>query len=62
MKNNLSIKDFLSYEVKSNWLAPWIGFRWGQELLGRYFAWKVKRKYKRYIASKKMEFKIKHRQ
>jgi hypothetical protein len=61
MKNNLSIKDFLDYEVKSNWLASWIGFSWGQELLGRYFAWKTLRKYHRYTLSKQREFKIKHR-
>jgi len=42
---------FLSYEVSGNWLNGYIGFKWGQELLGSYYAKKVRRKYLRYIDS-----------
>jgi len=47
----LTFSSILEYEVHSNWLAPMIGFSWGQELMGRYFAWKVTRKYKAYSKS-----------
>jgi len=43
--------DILNYEVHSHWLASYVWFSWGQDVLSRYFAWKVRRKYKRYKAS-----------
>jgi len=49
--NPLKLSDALDYEIRSNWIASFIWFGWGQELLGRYFAWKVKRKHKRYKKS-----------
>jgi hypothetical protein len=39
-----SLSVFLDYEIRSSWWASWIGWNWGQELSGSYFAWKVKRK------------------
>lgn len=49
--SRLSMQKVLDYEVRSHWLAPRIGFKWGQVLMGRYFAWKVRRKYNRYLVS-----------
>jgi hypothetical protein len=39
---------FLEYEVKSSRWAYLIGWDWLQKISGRYFAWKVSRKYARY--------------
>ena len=39
--------------VLEHWLASWIGFEWGQYLIGKYFAWKLRRKYNRYLVSLK---------
>ena len=47
----LSMQEVLYYEIHSHWLASWIGFEWGQNLMGKYFAWKVRRKYNRYLVS-----------
>ena len=49
--SRLSMNDILLYEVHSNWLTSWIGFSWGQEIMGWYIAKKVNRKYKRYLYS-----------
>ena len=51
LDNSLSVKQILEYECHSHWLASWIGFEWGQDLMGKYFAWKVRRKYNRYLVS-----------
>lgn len=51
--------EVLDYEIRSHWLASWIWFGWGQDLLGIYFAWKVSRKYKRYSWSILMAERIK---
>lgn len=53
-----NILDFLDYEIRSSWWASWIGWDWGQELSGKYFAWKVKRKYARYKHSKMIQMKL----
>lgn len=45
----ISFQQALDYEVHGHWLTFWIwGSYWGQNLMLRYAAWKVKRKYKRY--------------
>ena len=49
--SRLSMNDILLYEVHSNWIASWIGFSLGQEIMGWYIAKIVKRKYKRYLYS-----------
>lgn len=54
------LRFFLDYEIRSTWWASWIGWNWGQEISGRYFAWKVKRKYGRYLLSKEMEKRVKN--
>jgi len=47
----LSIQEVLNYEIHSHWLASCVGFPSGQYLMGTYFAWKVRRKYNRYLIS-----------
>lgn len=54
------IKTFLNYEIRSSLIAPLVGFKWGQRLMGKYFAWKVSIKYKRYITSKKIHDELVH--
>lgn len=39
------------YEIHSSWWAQWVFWSWGQDLAGSYFAWKVRRKWKRYRKS-----------
>ncbi len=41
----------LYYEVHASWWAPWLFCDWMHTLAGKYFAWKVKRKYARYQRS-----------
>ena len=49
--NKIEMYDILRYEVHSHWLASWISNSFLQNLMGKYFAWKVARKYKRYVSS-----------
>jgi hypothetical protein len=49
--SRLSMQEVLNYEIHSHWLARRVGFEWGQDLMGKYFAWKVIRKYNRYLVS-----------
>lgn len=51
MKPQLSlipIEAFLEYEIHSAWWAGYISHPVLQDWTGSYFAWKVKRKYRRY--------------
>lgn len=57
-ENLISIDQILDYEIRSHWLSPWIWFKWGQVIMGRYFARRIKTKYKRYKKSR--EFQIKY--
>lgn len=45
-------EQLLDYEIRASVWAPWIRIRWMQDLAGRYFAWKVRRKYSRWQASR----------
>ena len=47
----MRIRDALAYEIHSSWWARHISWNWAQKLAGSYFAWKVKRKWRRYQAS-----------
>lgn len=38
----------LDYEIASSWWAPLVGNSWLQDRVASYFAWKVRRKYRRY--------------
>lgn len=42
-------KVILDYEIKSSWWAGWIGNPKLQFLAAKYFAWKVNRKFNRYL-------------
>ena len=49
--SRLTMKQILEYECHSHWLASWISFNWGQELIAWHIARKVARKYGRYSYS-----------
>jgi len=51
MKKAIDRMDILDYEVRAHWLASYVSNVFIQDLMGRYFANKVKRKYKRYLYS-----------
>lgn len=53
------IRFILGYEIRSSKVASLVSFKWGQKLLGSYFAWKVRKKYDRYLLSKQHEKQIK---
>ena len=55
MKN---INEALDYEIKSHWLASYISFGWGQEIIAWWIANKVKRKWKRYLWAENTRMKI----
>jgi hypothetical protein len=46
---------FIDYEVISSWWASWIWWDWGQEISGKYFLWKAKRKYAKYQQLKRLK-------
>ena len=49
----MSMLDILDYEIRSSWWVSRVGSQWGQKLTAKYIAWKVKRKYDRYVRSRK---------
>lgn len=53
------IREFLEYEIHGSWLCPLVSYTWLQELLGSYFAWKVKRKFDRMENSLKWKQRLK---
>ena len=59
MKN---INEALEYEIKSHWLASYISFGWGQEIIAWWIANKVKRKWKRYLWAEENLIKTEERQ
>ncbi len=42
-------QEILDYEVAASWWVEWISLPFLQELASKYFAWKVNRKYARYL-------------
>jgi NTP pyrophosphatase (non-canonical NTP hydrolase) len=52
---NKFIQILLQYEIRSSWWASYISNPYLQDLSGKYFAWKVIRKYKRYTESIKIQ-------
>ena len=36
----MKIEQYLNYEIRSSWWAPFIFWEWGQDLAGSYFLWK----------------------
>lgn len=45
----ITVEEILDYEVKASPIALYISSGWGQKLSSVYYAWKVSRKYKRYV-------------
>jgi len=52
--DTILIRDALMYEIHSHWFAPHVSNPFLQKLLAKYFAWKVSRKYRRYMKSMRM--------
>lgn len=50
-KNNkiFSIKDLLTYEIYSHTFASKVSNPFLQKLMAKYFAWKVTKKYRKYV-------------
>lgn len=44
-------RTILEYEAAASWWAKDVGWPPLQKLASRYFAWKVNRKYRRYLAA-----------
>ena len=44
----IPVKDILLYEIHSHWFASKVSNPFLQNLLAKYFAWKVRRKYRKY--------------
>lgn len=51
----------LDYELRSSPWVCWIGWPWLQQIAGRYFAWKVQRKFDRWQNSLIISAKLKAR-
>lgn len=60
--DEITIYDFVRYEILSSWWAPLIFWGWGQDLVASYYDWKAKVNYKRYqkmLARRKQDMKPK---
>lgn len=57
----ISRKQCLDYEIHSSKWANKIGNKYLQKIAGTYFAWKVRKKYNRYLISKNEEIEFKNR-
>ncbi|MBX0290969.1 hypothetical protein K3G63_10995 [Hymenobacter sp. HSC-4F20] len=51
-------RDILKYEVHASWWAPLISNNFLQRLAGKYFAWKVNRKWDAYNKSLKVSAEV----
>lgn len=58
-ETEIKMMEVLDYEIRSSWWASFIFWSWGQTMVGNYFAWRVRRKHKRYIQSMSLEKTIK---
>lgn len=47
-KGRITMGQTLKYEVQSSWWAGLISWPWLQQIASKYFAWKVRKKYKIY--------------
>lgn len=45
----ISLHDAYVYEVRSSWWTKFVWWDWGQTLASKYFVWKTKRKWNRYL-------------
>lgn len=55
----MDMREILDYEIRASWWAGWVGITPLQDLAGKYFAWKVRRKYARWVASRDMGRRVK---
>lgn len=46
---NIPITEFMNYEIYSSPIAKHVSNTFFQKILGKYYFWKTKRKYNRYI-------------
>ena len=53
-------KQAMVYEVAASWWASWVFIALMQEMTSSYFAWKVRRKWKRYVATLEMCERVKN--
>jgi len=51
--DQITVRQALYYEIRGSWWGRFIGWNWLQSLSAAYFAWKVRRKYGRYLCSLK---------
>lgn len=54
----LNPNEIMEYELKSNPIVGLVSSGFLQDLLGRYYAWKVRRKYGNYARVKAMEAQV----
>lgn len=47
-----NIKTLMEYEVANSWIAKYVSWPWLQDLIGSYYANKVRRKYLAYVKFK----------
>lgn len=51
----VSVMQALDYEVRASWWMSFVWFSWGHTMVGKYLAWKVRRKHRRYNESWEMQ-------
>lgn len=51
----VTLLDIVDYEVRASWWACYVSYPPLQTLAGKYFAWKAKRKFKRWQESLKWQ-------
>lgn len=48
----MTLEQCLDYEIRASWWVSCVSWKSLQPLVGRYFAWKVNRKYSRWFDSR----------
>ena len=56
----MKIQDALDYEIANSPIAGYVSIEWMQEILSKYYGWKVNRKYRRYQRFLKIKQIFKH--
>lgn len=52
--DELSYEQIIDYEIKTHWLASWIWFDWGRDMILPLILKRAKRKYKWYLRVNRM--------
>lgn len=55
----VTIREILDYEIMASWWTQFISWEWAQNIVAKYFAWKVQRKYGRYVKFVEMRQRLK---